>query len=265
MPSIATTHGLINYRESGTGSPVVMLHATLHDHRDFDPIFDEIARNHRAIAIDWPHHGQSSNSGSLPRATDLVVALHDVVVAMDLEPAILIGNSAGGYAAAQLAIDHPDRVAGLVLVNTGGFTKQTPATRAFIKLMSSPAFTKRMLPFLAKAYMRAQTPSDRAIIKRVKDRAAGSGAAVAAKMWSSFLDPAFDLRKTAAKITAPTLLMWGVKDMTTPLGDGKRADAVIPDSTLHEFPTGHLPFSSQPWEFLEILQPFIDRLGSWKG
>ncbi|WP_332642156.1 alpha/beta fold hydrolase [Aeromicrobium sp.] len=259
MPSIATTHGLVSYRDSGTGVPVVMLHATLHDRRDFDPIFDEIARNHRAIALDWPHHGESSNSGALPRATDLVVTLKDVVNALDLEQAIFIGNSVGGYAAARLAIDDPELVAGLVLVNAGGFTKQTPATKAFIKLMSSPAFfTKRMLPLLTKAYMRAKTDSDKAIITRVKARAAGSGAAVAATLWSSFADPAFDLRAAAAKITAPTLLMWGTKDLTTPLSDGKRAAAVIPNATLHEFPTGHLPFSSQPWEFLEILMPFID-------
>jgi len=259
MPSIATTHGLISYRESGTGRPVVMLHATLHDHRDFDPIFDEIAHDHRAIAIDWPHHGESTNSGALPRATDLVVTLRDVVVALDLEPAIFIGNSVGGYAAAQLAIDDPERVAGLVLVNSGGFTKQTPATKAFIKLMSSPTFfTKRMLPLLARAYMRAKTPSDKAIIQRVKARAAGNGAAVAATLWSSFLDPAFDLRESAAKIMAPTLLMWGVKDITTPLSDGKRAAAAIPNATLHTFPTGHLPFSSMPWEFLEIVGPFLD-------
>jgi len=259
MPSIATTHGLLSYREGGRGTPVVMLHATLHDRRDFDPIFDEIARSHRAIAIDWPHHGESSNSGSLPRASDLVVALKDVVSALELEPAVFIGNSVGGYAAAQLAIDDPERVAGLVLVNAGGFTKQTAATRAFIKLMSSPAFfTKRMLPLLAKAYMRAKTDSDRAIIQRVRARAAGSGAAVAAKLWSSFNDPSFDLRETAARITAPTLLIWGVKDMTTPLADGKRAAAVIPRSALHELPTGHLPFSSMPWEFLEIVRPFLD-------
>ena len=259
MPGIATTHGLISYRESGTGRPVVMLHATLHDRRDFDPIFDEIARTHRAIAIDWPHHGESSNSGMLPRATDLVVTLKDVVKAMELEPAIFIGNSVGGFAAAQLAIDDPERVAGLVLVNSGGFTKQTPATKAFITLMSSPAlFTKRMLPLLAKAYMRAKTPSDKAIIQRVRARAAGNGAAVAAKLWSSFGDPAFDLRTAAAKIQTPTLLMWGTKDLTTPLADGKRADAVIPHSSLHTFPTGHLPFSSLPRDFLEIVGPFLD-------
>ena len=182
MPSIATTHGLINYRERGSGTPVVMLHATLHDHRDFEPIFEEIARNHRAV-----------------------IALKDVVEAFELGPAIFIGNSVGGYAAAQLAIDDPERVAGLILVNSGGFTKQSPATRAFIRLMSSPAFfTKRMLPLLARAYMRAKTPSDRAIIKRVKARAAGSGAAVAAKLWGSFLDPAFDLRESGRRYSRPT-------------------------------------------------------------
>lgn len=261
MPEIETAHGLIHYTDTGAGLPVVMVHATLHDHRDYDPIVGPIARSHRAIAIDWPHHGLSSGSGERPTATDLAETLQEIVEALSLGPSVVIGNSVGGYAAARLALDKPEAVAGLVLVNTGGFMKFNPMSRTFCRLMGRPAFARRVLPRLVDRYMRAQSESDRMISQRVKDRAAGDGAEVAASLWRSFLDPAFDLGTRAAKIEAPTLLMWGVQDNTTPLKDGKRADTVLPHSSLHEFETGHLPFSSQPREFLDVVLPFLNDPG----
>jgi pimeloyl-ACP methyl ester carboxylesterase len=141
MPFVQTRAGQVFYAEQGSGSPVVLLHATLHDHTDFDAVAGPLAAaGHRVLAVDWPGHGRSpAPAGSEPpgsgsAGSGLVTAplladvLADFVAELDLAPAVFIGNSVGGYAAARLALDHPDRVAGLVLVNTGGFVK-VPASR----------------------------------------------------------------------------------------------------------------------------------------
>ncbi len=59
MTTIQTRAGRVAYRESGSGPTVLLLHATLHDRHDYDPIVDALARRYRTIAVDWPGHGDS--------------------------------------------------------------------------------------------------------------------------------------------------------------------------------------------------------------
>ena len=165
MSEVTTKSATLHYREAGSGIPVVMLHATLHDHHDFDPIFDAVAREFRAIAVDWPFHGASTQPADLePTAMALADVLEDLVDTLDLGPAAFIGNSVGGYAAARLAIRRPSAVASLVLVNTGGFTPSTPATRAFCRALGRAALNRRIIPSLVPRYMHARTDNDRSLV-----------------------------------------------------------------------------------------------------
>ena len=59
MATVQTRAGRVAYHESGNGPTVLLLHATLHDRHDFDPIVETLARNYRVIAVDWPEHGES--------------------------------------------------------------------------------------------------------------------------------------------------------------------------------------------------------------
>ncbi len=72
--------------------------------------------------------------------------LEDFTKALALGPAAFIGNSVGGFAAARLAITHPERVARLVLVNSGGLIPMNLLTRAFCTLMGTPALTRVLMP-----------------------------------------------------------------------------------------------------------------------
>jgi pimeloyl-ACP methyl ester carboxylesterase len=63
MPFVTTTAGRVFCEERGSGVPVVLLHATLHDRRDFDPVAGPLATRYRTIAVDWPGHGRSDPPG----------------------------------------------------------------------------------------------------------------------------------------------------------------------------------------------------------
>ena len=256
---VQTRVGKIAYSDCGEGPVVVLLHATLHDRRDFDPIVPSIARDHRVIALDWPGHGDSPTPEPdyRPTAASFADVLTDVVAALDLPSAAFIGNSVGGFAAARLAITDPHRVSRLVLVNSGGFSAG-PVTNLYCRTLGTPAVMKRVLPRSIRSYMKATSDSDYAVQQRAQGRArTREGVALTAALWRSFAEPDYDLRPHADRITAPCLVIWGSKDTAIPMRLGRSTAAAIPGSRLEVLPTGHVPFSSDPAGFLAVAAPFL--------
>src|SRR4029077_13224625 len=101
------------------------------------------------------------------------------------------------------ALERPHRVAGLVLVNTGGFTPHSVFTRFFCGVMGRPAVVKAVFPVFVRAYMRAKNPMDDAAVDRVVGGAKTDvSARTAAALWQSFTDPGHDLRTRASQIGA---------------------------------------------------------------
>ena len=260
MADLTTRAGDIGYEEFGSGEPLILLHATLHDRHDYDAIIPSLAKNFRVIAIDWPGHGESAPvSGdtalSAPLLADL---LADAVDSLGLDRVSLIGNSVGGFAAAHFAATQPDRVRSLVLVNSGGFTKMNLVSKSFCAAMGTPRINRAIMPLFIRAYMKAQSDSDQRVARSALARArTEAGTKTAAALWKSFADPRHDLTDLAGRITSPTLIVWGSKDTAIPLRDGKRAQSLIPGARLETLPTGHVVFSSRPEEFLALVEPFL--------
>lgn len=98
--------------------PVVLLHGLNGSLRDFTgPIVDRLAERYRVLAVDRPGHGHterpSRELSQLDRQADW---LDGVLEAEDVHDALVVGHSLGGALAAQLALRHPERVRGLLLV-----------------------------------------------------------------------------------------------------------------------------------------------------
>jgi pimeloyl-ACP methyl ester carboxylesterase len=256
---LQTSLGTVSYTDEGAGPPVLLLHAALHDRTDFDPVRGPLLDGRRVLAVDWPGHGASPRPPRPLRAVefgDLIVEFAD---GLNLCNLVVVGNSVGGYAACRLALERPDRLSGVVLVNTGGFTPHSVVTRFFCAAMGRPAVVKRVFPAFVRAYMRANNPTDRAVVRRVLDTAStDEGARTAAALWKSFTEPGHDLRARAAQITTPVLITWGAKDPTAPLRWGKLVRDAIPEATLEALPAGHVVFSSEPAAWLDTVLPFMD-------
>jgi pimeloyl-ACP methyl ester carboxylesterase len=261
MTTVQTRAGRVAYHESGSGPTVLLLHATLHDRHDFDPIVETLAGNYRTIAVDWPGHGESDPVDSPMEAGAPLFAdvLEDVVDGLGLSGAVLIGNSVGGFAAARLAINRPECVAGLVLVNTGGFVPLTPMVRSFCRVLGTPAVFRRAVPLFVRGYMKARTDHDRRIVERATAVAkTPEGIRTGAALWRSFATPEHDLRDRAGELSVPTLIVWGKKDIAIPLRAGRATHGAIAGSRLEIFDTGHVVFSSDPDGFLAVAEPFLE-------
>lgn len=264
MLTVKTRTGTVAYEEQGTGTPFVLLHANPGDHRHFEGIVPALARSYRTLALDWPGYGESSPPHPPQSASAMLMAdvLEDFVEGMNLEPAIFLGNSVGGYAAARLAIRHPERVRALILVDSGGFTSHTLAIRMFCKIKGNEFITRQFATSFAKFYLKRRTPLVDKIIARIdEERAIPSRTAVDAAVWRSFQHPEHDLRPLASKIVAPTLLVYGRHDPVIRLDhDGRNARACLPDAQMVVLETGHEPFAEDSEAFLQAIAPFLQSI-----
>ena len=262
MQRIDLRAGTVAYAVEGVGPPVVLLHAIGHDHRDFDAILPALARHHRTIAIDWPGFGSSPapDPPSSASAALMCDVLEQFVDALDLEPAIYVGNSVGGTAAVRLAARRPERVRGLVLVDTGGFTPMTAVARMFC-LVQGRAWVRRTTGL---AFARFYTKRRHAHADAMLDRVAAAlrepaSVAVHAAVWRSFAERESDMRGVA--VECPTLVVWGHRDPVLRASvDGAAVRATIPHAQWLELDTGHVPFVEDPHAFIEATMPFLASL-----
>jgi len=257
---LETTPGTIVYDERGSGNPIVMLSSGAHDRHDFDQLRELLPNDFRSIALDWPGHGESPAGNAPASAMGFADVAEELVARLSPEGAIVLGNSVGGFAAARLAIRRPELVRGLVLIDSGGFLPRSLQVQIFCALMARPRFLRAIYPWFANRYMRPQGEADR----RVRDVGIATtrqdpGLAAVSGLWRSFSSPEHDLRKEAASIQAPTLVIWGKKDPVIPSKAGRTIAATIPGAQLELLDTGHAPQVSDPDGFASIFVPFAER------
>jgi pimeloyl-ACP methyl ester carboxylesterase len=101
----------------GRGSTIALVHGPGSSIQDWLPTARRLARSHRVVLIELPGHGLSMLSGPLTpeRAAE---ALDATLAAESKEPVVLVGHALGGLVAAVEALEHPERVRALVLVET---------------------------------------------------------------------------------------------------------------------------------------------------
>ena len=261
MPTVNLPSGAVHYVESGQGVPLILLHANPGDSLDFQAVIPALAEHYRVLAIDWPGYGRSA----MPDPLEAISArffhnvLRECLTTLALPPAMFIGNSVGGVAAARLAIESPERVRGLVLVSPGGFTPHNVITRAFCRFQGSRfAFSPR---FFAGRYLKHRTATVQAMLERAAtSQATAARLAVNRAVWRSFIEPDHDLRQRASSIKAPTLLLFGKHDPVIPATkDGAVAVQAIPGARLVVMSSGHAPFAEVPEAFLAEALPFLAR------
>ena len=259
MPLITLPTATIHYAFEGEGPLLVLLHANPGDSRDFAGIVPELARRYRVLLVDWPGYGESPPLADPDSASVMLFyqLWRELAAALGLGPALMLGNSVGGYVAARYAIDEPAQVRALVLVAPGGFTPQNALTRAFCRWQGS----RLGLPpvAMAKLYLRKDTEVTQEMHLRARyEQSTPAARALNRAIWRSFAAPEHDLRPVAADIMQPTLLVFGLYDPLIPaLRDGRLAKSLIAEASYAVTRTGHAPFAEAPEGFLRLLLPFL--------
>jgi pimeloyl-ACP methyl ester carboxylesterase len=259
----------VNYVEIGEGEPIVFVHGISGSWQNWLENLPHFGRTRRAIALDLPGFGASPMPSwplDVPAYGRLI---HDFCEKLGVEGGTIVGNSLGGFVAAEAVTAAPGRFERLALVSAAGIINTwNPEERAV-----AIAFTwKTLSPFFVSG--------GREIVNRPRLRRAVFGPFVrypnrlgAELLWEQ-LDsgltscPGFgevlhavirhDIRERLAAIDIPTLIVWGFNDHVIPVQAALSYHRRIPHSQLEIFErTGHVPQLERPARFNRLLDEFL--------
>lgn len=118
MKQIQFKNTNISYTDSGKGTAIVLLHGFLENQTMWNAFVPEFSKKNRIITIDLLGHGETECLGYVHSMEDNADVVHTVLAELRIRKAIFIGHSMGGYVGLAFAEMHPDKVKGLVLLNS---------------------------------------------------------------------------------------------------------------------------------------------------
>lgn len=111
----------IKYYESGSGTPVVLLHGYLESSLIWGPFAKKLSEIYHVIAIDLPGHGQSETNGTIHSMEYMARGVYFVLEELNIGKYFLIGHSLGGYVALALVELCPEKISGYCLFHSHPF------------------------------------------------------------------------------------------------------------------------------------------------
>ena len=261
----------LNYVDIGQGErpPAILIHGLGGRWQNWLETIPRLAQERRVIALDLPGFGDSqmpSSKISISGYGDCVVALGRKL-ALE-EPVDVIGNSMGGFIAAEIGIKHADFARRIVLCSAAGISitnlKRQPvltgarvaAAVTNVALTRSEAMAKRPgLRHLALAYV-VRHPS-RLAADVAYNLICGAGRPGFIDALDALTD--YDFRDRLGDVKVPVLLVWGREDNLVPVKDADEFERLIPDARkviLED--TGHVAMIERPQSFNDLVVDFLD-------
>jgi pimeloyl-ACP methyl ester carboxylesterase len=228
--------------------------------------------NHRVIAVDLPGFGRSPMPAEPISVSGYARTLDALLDQLGVSAAAVVGNSMGGFIAAELAINFPQRVERLVLVSAAGLStyNHPQATRALPRLRRSERIIAAYAGWVAShSDTVAKRPGLRnATLGFVTRHPSQLPAALAAEQLRGAGKPGFiqalqanldyDFRDRLAEIVCPTLIVWGDRDRIITARDADLFAELIPGSRKVVYEdTGHMAMLERPAEFNALLAEFL--------
>ncbi len=238
--------------------PVVLVHGAGMNHSVFRYQTRALAHAGYAVyAIDRPGHGRSGGdpATSIEESAERLV---EILAALDLDPAVLIGHSSGAFVALQAAASAPDRVRGLILIGASDDMAVHPTLleaaqagdQLAVDLMVGWSHTGE-----AKFGSRADPGAwHRGTAARILEENLGRALGVDLGACRAYrpLD-------AAPAVSAPTLVIVGRSDRMTPPAAGRRLAEAIPGADVVEVPAGHFGLLDAPREIQAAILGFLSR------
>jgi pimeloyl-ACP methyl ester carboxylesterase len=261
------------YRIAGSGPPVVLIHGMLNSSSHWRSVALNLAGEHTVIAPDLIGHGDSAAPRGDYSLGAHAASIRDLLAAVGIDRATLVGHSLGGGVAMQFFYQFPQRVERLALVSSGGLGHDvSPMLRTAalpgMSTLLSMTIQARLLGALQETGERLRRRGhDWGVYLQAITRALRPlQNAGAREAFLQTLRAVIDVHGQRVSATdrlyllesIPTLIVWGERDHTIPLSHGRRAHAGIPGSRFRTLANAaHFPHLDDPDGLSEVLRSFI--------
>jgi pimeloyl-ACP methyl ester carboxylesterase len=260
------------YRVAGSGPPIVLIHGMLNASSHWQSVALALARDHTVLAPDLIGHGDSAAPRGDYSLGAHAASIRDLMAAIGIERATIVGHSLGGGVAMQFFYQFPQRVERLVLVSSGGLGHdvspllRTAALPGVSALLS--AIRPRLLGALWEGGRRLRERDARGgvylqAIARALRPLENAGARAA---FLQTLRAVIDVHGQRVSATdrlyllesIPTMIVWGERDHTIPIEHGRLAHEAIPNSVFRTLASSaHFPHLEDADGLAEILCEFM--------
>jgi pimeloyl-ACP methyl ester carboxylesterase len=269
-----TIHGYRRaFVHAGSGPALLLIHGIGDSSETWRELLPALAREYTVVAPDLLGHGRSDK----PRADYSVAAyangMRDLLTVLGLERATVVGHSLGGGVAMQFAYQYPERCERLVVVSSGGVSREVnpmlrlsslPPAHLVLPLLSLP-FARHLGRALFRTLEACGTNigRDTEDLLRLFDALPDS---ISRHAFIRTLHAVVDWRGQVITMLdrcylargMPTLLIWGDRDGVIPYEHARIAHQAMPGSRLETFHgAGHFPHHSDGRRFLEVLNDFL--------
>ncbi|MGI9210032.1 MAG: alpha/beta fold hydrolase [Rhodococcus sp. (in: high G+C Gram-positive bacteria)] len=276
-----TIHGYRRaFRMAGSGPALLLIHGIGDNSSTWTDVIPHLAEKYTVIAPDLLGHGRSDK----PRADYSVAAyangMRDLLSVLGIDKVTVVGHSLGGGVAMQFAYQFPGRVERLVLVSSGGVTKDVhpvlrmvsvPVVSEVLKLLRIPGAMPAMrLAGSALGQLNKSPLKPGALLHDASDLVRILGELpdpTACQAYLRTLRAVVDWRGQVVTMLdrsyltedLPVQLIWGDRDSVIPVGHAYLAHSAMPGSRLEVFRgAGHFPFRDDPLRFLRVVENFLD-------
>lgn len=260
------------YRTAGEGPCLLLIHGITQDSRTWDhlvPLLD----GYRIVAPDLPGHGRSTNPPGDHSMGGYASALRDLLLALDIPGATVIGHSLGGGVALQFAYQFPAHLDRLVLLDSGGLGSDVsallraatlPGADLVIRGLSHPRVTGA-----ANAVGRALGQVGLRVGTDLQEAQRGIAGLADPDIRRTFLGTVrTNIGPRGQRVSAtdrlhlarhvPTLILWGEHDRIIPPSHGRQAHRAVPGSVFELVPeAGHFPHVENPQHVAHALRRFL--------
>jgi pimeloyl-ACP methyl ester carboxylesterase len=266
----------VHYRDEGKqdGPVLVLIHgsnASLHTWEQWVGI---LGKDYRIISLDLPGHGLTGNNpAGVYDSASYVRVVDRLLTKLNVDKAVIGGNSMGGGVSWAYTLEHPEKVEALLLVDASGQPyARSGKTPLGFRLMRMPVI-KEAARFIAprsifessvKTSMSVQSEIDNKLIDRYWElnRYPGNRNATMQRFSSSkSMVPGTKERLSTIKV--PVLILWGAEDNLIPVTAAKWFAEAMPQAKLIIYPNvGHIPMEEIPQKSANDVKIWLDGLGT---
>jgi pimeloyl-ACP methyl ester carboxylesterase len=272
-PNQIELHGHhVSYRQGGSGPVLLLLHGITNSSATWEGVAPALTEHFTVVAPDLLGHGESATPRGDYSLGAHAAGVRDLLSALDIEQATVVGHSLGGGIAMQFAYQFPERCERLVLVSSGGLGREV---HLLLRAAALPG-ADYVLPTLTSAGLIGVGRRAGGLLRRLRLAPRGDLAILAQGFASldntgsrqaflhtvrSVIEPsgqrvsARDRLELAGLL--PSLIVWGEKDSIIPVEHGADAHEAMPGSRFEVFPgAGHMPHDADPERFAALLIEF---------